>query len=1059
MAGQQEDYSKLPITAIVSLTLGLIAWWLVSEPLVSTRQEGTRPISKSEQLIPARLWQDPLEALQVNDAKQGGEAKQPVRQFGFEHMTPARRTAVLVVMTEGAPYVENHEKRLRDRYAVVAALAAACFTPRDAEHIGSYGLPNRTKSSQLHKSFPFEWYEAQPLETCHEDERFIHHYDRVLVVWATDSLLGDQPIEILDALASSLNAEYSKGPCVTQRNPNCILKLAVKFIGPSDSPTLRTMLEAAENRSAALQKERTRDSSKTPQGIELYSPWATADPELLLRELGRATPACLDAASCEQALKDRLANAGIVLKHSVISDRELTLALALELQRRQVALGKDSIVLISEWDTFYGRALPIAFEKSIKSVTKATVLENIRRYSYLRGLDGLTPEDNNKHVQHDMKPAKTSSLQDATARAQNLQELERPDGQSQVDYLRRLAEKMRTDANHSGKPVKAIGILGSDIHDAKLILKALRGEFPNALFFTTTLDARLFEDSDLPWTRNMIIASPFGLALHINLQRDIPPFRDSYQTSAFFSVLRAVGHIQWASTTAPSTVHCKETGEIKYVSSNSYSVDDHGRTRASSARLCPRLFEIGRHGPVDLSVDRASLDAKVEELPLQPARALLPDGMKRWWPGADSREKLGITGTLISIGIAFCILLTVFTRLLGRGMNHFTEVAKVFKASTKLTVSLACAIVLYSVALLALLFFYARDAVLREGWEGEPISFLDGVSIWPSVVIRVVVICWCVGCLFLGWMHITLSHARLREEYHLDGTSAQSFREHLQNFIRSVGWVLSVQPPANSESINQIYQEYQCAGFLWCRLVRTVFLVLIYWMFLRIVLAIFSSGLSMTPCRGSFNCAFSETILYAAVMAMIFLNMFVFDAVLLCQKFVLRLKGVAAGVWLNDLKQRPEVDHESDPSHLSSALTVQLVASHTEALHRLMFCPFIALFLMIVSRNRYFDNWDFPIGIIIIWVVYAFIALSSIVRLTTAATQVRASAMGYLQKRIVAEKGRNQRNDHNVSQMRLLIDELQRVRKGAYAPFLWHPAFGTSLIAVISLLQYWVFGR
>ena len=95
----------------------------------------------------------------------------------------------------------------------------------------------------------------------------------------------------------------------------------------------------------------------------------------------------------------------------------------------------------------------------------------------------------------------------------------------------------------SGKELKAIGVLGSDVYDKLLILQAVRKRFPNAIFFTTDLDARLLHTSQYEWTRNLVIASHFGLQLHPTLQNDIPSFRDSYQTSAFFSVLHSLGHV------------------------------------------------------------------------------------------------------------------------------------------------------------------------------------------------------------------------------------------------------------------------------------------------------------------------------------------------------------------------------------------------------------------------------------------------------------------------------------------------------------------------------------
>ena len=87
---------------------------------------------------------------------------------------------------------------------------------------------------------------------------------------------------------------------------------------------------------------------------------------------------------------------------------------------------------------------------------------------------------------------------------------------------------------------RAVGVLGSDRYDKLLILQALRSLLPNAVFFTTDLDALVLHPTARPYTRNLLVASSFGLHLDDDLQREIPPFRSSYQTAAFFAAQAAV---------------------------------------------------------------------------------------------------------------------------------------------------------------------------------------------------------------------------------------------------------------------------------------------------------------------------------------------------------------------------------------------------------------------------------------------------------------------------------------------------------------------------------------
>ena len=124
----------------------------------------------------------------------------------------------------------------------------------------------------------------------------------------------------------------------------------------------------------------------------------------------------------------------------------------------------------------------------------------------------------------------------------------RPTGRSQVDYLRRLErqvvglqERLR---QKNGGSIRAIGVVGTDVYDKLLVLRALRRHFPQVCFFTTDLEAYFSHPTEYQYTHNLLVASHFGLQLnpepdHAPLQHDVPAFRDSYQTALFFTCMLA----------------------------------------------------------------------------------------------------------------------------------------------------------------------------------------------------------------------------------------------------------------------------------------------------------------------------------------------------------------------------------------------------------------------------------------------------------------------------------------------------------------------------------------
>ena len=233
-------------------------------------------------------------------------------------------------------------------------------------------------------------------------------------------------------------------------------------------------------------------------------------------------------------------------------------------QGKSCGAATQHVVLISEWDSFYGRKFPGTMQHAFlcegEDQSKNPQCENpkedspkpewLHKFSYLRGLDGRTAEESEKKiVEISSAPSEKQSgvLERITAQTDAKDDAklyERPDGQRQFDYLRRMAHELvalnaRKRAEDQGS-IKAIGVVGTDVYDKLLVLRALRPEFPGALFFTTDLDAALTMPSERDWTRNLIVASSFDLELHRNLQSDIPPFRSNYQTSAFLSAILAI---------------------------------------------------------------------------------------------------------------------------------------------------------------------------------------------------------------------------------------------------------------------------------------------------------------------------------------------------------------------------------------------------------------------------------------------------------------------------------------------------------------------------------------
>lgn len=221
------------------------------------------------------------------------------------------------------------------------------------------------------------------------------------------------------------------------------------------------------------------------------------------------------------------------------TDFDLAKALLEELYLRGAT---GHIVLITEHDTAYGRAIPHAFEMARKAVNmRCTGKEDapfdkdtFTVFRVLRGIDGNVPGDSGD--EHDSSHARQPGRQTSPADLPEIVERP-PQGRSQYDYLRRLQPRIEQLDD-----IAAIGVVGSDVYDKLLVLRALKPICPDCVFFTTDLDAIYTHPDQRPNTRNLLIASHFGLSLDKDLQRQTPPFRDSYQTATFLATRLALNH-------------------------------------------------------------------------------------------------------------------------------------------------------------------------------------------------------------------------------------------------------------------------------------------------------------------------------------------------------------------------------------------------------------------------------------------------------------------------------------------------------------------------------------
>ena len=746
--GRSVDPMAIFLTVFVLGSFG--GSWFFGTPFESSRPK--EPIAASltdnAEFVPARLWQDPFTAVercrQQNQAADSDDKRCAPGDLKWDSSSPpeeATKEAVIImpVMVYGGAYTENVEKRRRRRYAVLSALAKHKYRPDDAENIGYF-------ESELCPPYacivPFEW--LRPNEARYDPEKGGNR-PRVLLLWLDEQQFRETPLTKLAELLHAVEKRVFRPSGIAVK---------VTLLGPAGSTLLHSMVSEAtalvDSAASETQAKRTIQTKETTQTedtinvfkvfedlkFSIFSPLATASAKLLLRDeesivrkrLGYGTDEeCKEIKDCMAIydntpepnrytslflIQEAFEKVGVRFFRAITSDKALLRTLIEEeFPNRNINADDihDVVILVSEWDTFYGRALPEAFISVIKksrsrkaSQDEAAEMEEIGcpngvcYYVYMRGLDGEIL---------DSKPSENGRTD-----KENDKDLERAVGVSRFDYLRRLGQQIKSDlAGTTSGRVRAVGVLGSDVYDKLLVLQAFRPSFPQALFFTTDADARYLHPSEFKWARNLIVLSGWDLRpgqddlpQEIASQHDagikLPPFRDSYQTSMFVATRLA---LWWSEDTRDAAQLRKEL---------------HDLTSA-------KAFEVGRSRLIPLD------KAEQQELRAQ----LRAD----WLSG-------------ISVIAVMAVILPLCA---------FPLLQYAWRRALRVTLLMLSALLL---PLLITAWVYSQDGI-----SGEPLPLLGGANMLPNTAILFLTLS--VTSLFLVTAHGTLrkNARRLIKEFRL----------------------------------------------------------------------------------------------------------------------------------------------------------------------------------------------------------------------------------------------------------------------------------------------------
>jgi hypothetical protein len=975
---------------------------LVSErPAASGEKTGE---AIAEQDVDARLWQDPLIVAQKKKAELDPEALKRQHDIGVlktlvnsavdDASAADKHILLLAVMLDSGSYVEQGESRLRARQAVLDGLNESGFVPKDAAHIGfvtvDWPLPDIVQGGEL--LIPWEEFTANP-----DPERIVYPLGTqcAFVLWLPAASFNPYPLQRFADLVRQV---------VTDRS-----KLAVTLIGPANSTGLKYMFEEAKD--LCDSSSGGNDTLAALDGVNIISPLATAPASALLGK-------------CENELRQTIEHCSLFFSRTIATDdlilRELIEELKLRKNPNPMVKAKH-VVILSEWDTEYARSLAKTFEEeAAPASTEDPGKEPLRLsfFHYMHGIDGRLPGE----------PAKDNTGGDS----QKQQPTQRPateatEGLDRSDFLRRLARQLKDkdeQLRSEGKGgIRAIGLLGSDIYDKLMILRALRPEFRDAIFFTNNYDAHFQRREDWSDVRNLVVASPFGSTALIKhrdgtvcFKQHVAPFRDNNQTSMFLGTLAATGRLD------PDTVL-------------NYSRQ-------------PRMFEIGRRGyyrlyqpPDDSLTVQTSCDDTIEKL----VGDFESTGWFREWLRSDGVWwHLILATAALSLIVLWIGLSSVDRRLPGGGGSE-QRLKRTF-LSTPFWLIFGVLFIVLSVA-----YFSESDAARLE-----PLAFFSGISIWPGEMLRLIALLLAIHFMIKAHVDLRVNEREVTGRF-FPGSSPRSEKWHWRLGLRR--WLKEHPDWINSDtpfSAKDAWSAYLVRNQFWPRFIRIGILFLIYLGFSISVFTLFPSP--AVPARGLTAFRSDFLVLIVSVIAMMILTFYVVDAIRLNSNFI-RIFTYGVAKWEPAISLGRERIPPLDEEELSRYRNIFFVAQRTEAVAPLIWYPLIVLTVMFVARSSLFDNWTWPLSLILIFTLNAMWAIGSAAFLRRAAEQLRESAISNLQLLRVlsfskpdAEKRRQTFDE--------LIAEIRKLKKGAFAPLteqpfvraILYPSGGLGLFAVAQRL-------
>jgi hypothetical protein len=571
------------------------------------------------------------------------------------------------------------------------------------------------------------------------------------------------------------------------------------------------------------------------------------------------------------------------------------------------------------------------------------------------------------------------------------------------------------------------------------VLQALRPQFPKAIFFTIDLDRRLVQPSNYQWTRNLLVGSGYGFELNAGLQKNIPPFRDVYQTSTFLATQLALSPMQ----AVDKQKALKGWLRLPRV----YEI---GRTQAFA--LQPQSEENGTPQASDSFANRSL--AKIARVFTRHTAA--PDRCDTLAGCKDIRPPLPglFPHSPLWVWIVVCGAFGFLMALLYRYSWGIRRAVDAPWQSAK--ASSVIAIGILSVALLVVI-------VIANAEHGEPFAWAEGISLWPTQLIRLLALLLCVFFIFRVLRPGEKVQKEIHDEFFPGALNVAGTPVIDKYHGKLFKWFDEYPEPSPSIDAGKLWGEYRALDTWRARKHRLWFPALCYFAVCVGLINAFG-GLPNTPYRDEVSLWVNFGLILMLAIAFIVLLFSVIDSIRLCSTFIRNLtKGRSdyPPETIEKFRNSLYFDSLQPGCYMCDWIDIRLIAQLTERIGEQVYYPFIVLALMLVARSPLFDYWHTPMGLILVFVLGFALAIACAVVLQRVAERARAIALERMTHYLAQAKGEQPPNNALVAQLGMLLDEVKNLHRGAFVPFLQQFLVRAVMVPVgsfggLQLVEYFV---